>query len=141
MCELTLEALGYRATEAAAARRIHDLTHTPEQRAIALRQILATKGDVCMIQQEIRHSADTFPRCSACGHEPRHIQATGSHSRETFDVRRPTGTRHQLECRCGAHTPYCDTLSLAENHWQSHFAVAAQSTSVRPIRRTHRGAL
>jgi hypothetical protein len=41
MSELTLEALGYRRDEAATARRTHDLTHTKEQRAAALREILA----------------------------------------------------------------------------------------------------
>lgn len=41
MCELTLDALGYRPREAALARRIHDLTHTPAQRAAAQSPILA----------------------------------------------------------------------------------------------------
>lgn len=41
MSELTLEALGYRRDEAATARRAHDLTHTREQRAAAIREILA----------------------------------------------------------------------------------------------------
>jgi len=42
MSELTLEALGYSHDEARIARRIHDFTHTPEQRAATQRFILAS---------------------------------------------------------------------------------------------------
>jgi hypothetical protein len=45
MCDLTLEALGFTADEARVARRAYDLTHTPEQRADALRHILGRSSD------------------------------------------------------------------------------------------------
>lgn len=46
-----------------------------------------------MIQREIRHDRGTFPACLTCGHEPKHVEARGSHSAETFDVMRPTEER------------------------------------------------
>jgi hypothetical protein len=75
-----------------------------------------------MIQKEIRHPAGTFPGCTSCGREPKHIEGRGSHSGEAFDVRHPTGTRHALECRCGARTQWCSSLALALNHWRQHFS-------------------
>lgn len=71
-----------------------------------------------MIQREIHHEAGTFSRCTACGREPTHVQARGSHSGETFDVRHPTGERHRLECRCGAKTAFCATLPAAQDQWR-----------------------
>lgn len=75
-----------------------------------------------MIQKEIRHASGSFPNCLACGREPKHIEGHGSHSREAFDVRHPTGERHQLECRCGVRTAWCSSLALAINQWRLHFA-------------------
>jgi hypothetical protein len=40
VCELTLEALGYRHDEAVIARRIHDLVQPHEERAQVLRHVL-----------------------------------------------------------------------------------------------------
>lgn len=40
MCELTLEAAGYRPDEAAIVRRIHDLIYTPAERAQTLRSFI-----------------------------------------------------------------------------------------------------
>lgn len=88
-----------------------------------------------MMQRQIRHDAGTFPNCSGCGHEPRHIQSHGSHLREAFDVRHPTGERHSLECRCGVRTAYCATLAMALNQWQVHFAAAVPTSTVRPLLR------
>jgi hypothetical protein len=94
----------------------------------------AKTGVSIMIQRQINHDPGTFPCCAACGREPRHISARGSHSREAFDVRRPTGDRHRLECRCGIATTWCDTLAHARNLWQSHFAIASRTATVRPLR-------
>lgn len=91
-----------------------------------------------MIQKQIRHAAGEFPACIACGLEPRHIEGRGSHSGETFDVRHPTGTRHQLECCCGIRTAWCSSLALAINQWRLHFAVGMPATSTRPKLRLHR---
>lgn len=89
-----------------------------------------------MMQRQIRHDAGTFPNCSGCGHEPRHIQSHGSHLREAFDVRHPTGERHSLECRCGVRTAYCASLAMALNQWQLHFAATPPLSSNRPRLRT-----
>lgn len=96
-----------------------------------------------MIQQQIKHDSGTFPVCTNCGHEPRHIRGRGSHSREAFDVRHPTGERHQLECRCGVRTPWLSSLALALNHWRLHFALpdmasARRGNVVRPLLHLHK---
>lgn len=95
-----------------------------------------------MIQHQIRHDPATFPRCAGCDHEPRHIEARGSHSGEDFDVLRPTGDRHRLECRCDARTAWFPTLELALKQWRESFAVPARraSADVRPLLRLHRDA-
>lgn len=89
-----------------------------------------------MIQREIRHPDGAFP-CCRCGAEPRHIQARGTSSREPFDPCHPTGTRHALECRCGAHTPWLPTLAAAVHDWRGSFAKSptAMVASVRPLMR------
>lgn len=89
-----------------------------------------------MIQRQIRHDPGTFPNCSACGHEPRHIHGAGSHSRESFDVRHPTGERHQLECACGVRTPWLSSLGLALNHWRLHFALPEMGPAHRGVVRS-----
>lgn len=95
-----------------------------------------------MMQRQQRHPAGTFPVCRDCGGEPRHIVGTGSHSREAFDVRRPTGTRHQLECRCGAHTPWLPEVADALAEWRRHYGVlsAPSATRARPLLRLHKEA-
>lgn len=90
-----------------------------------------------MIQIQIRHDVGSFPHCLSCGHEPRHIKARGSHSRETFDVRNPTGERHQIECQCGIRTPWLASLALAINHWRLHFAATRPTAPTRPMLRLH----
>lgn len=85
-----------------------------------------------MLQREIRHPAATFPHCR-CGAEPHHIQARGALSTEPFDPQHPTGTRHALECRCGARTAWLPTLAAAEHAWRARFAApdAARPTAAR----------
>lgn len=96
-----------------------------------------------MIQREQRHPAASFPPCRECGREPRHVIAVGSHSGESFDVRRPTGTRHTLECRCGARTVWMPTLAAAQRAWHEHFAAVVPdatrrpASTVRPLLRMH----
>jgi hypothetical protein len=90
-----------------------------------------------MIQRQQRHPSNTFATCRECGAEPSHIEARGSSTREAFDVTRPTGTRHALECGCGAHTGWLPTLAAATAHWRAHFATP-ERISVRPILRLHR---
>lgn len=91
-----------------------------------------------MIQREIRHDPGTFPACAACGREPKHVQAVGSHSGESFDVRHPTGERHRLECRCGEHTPWLSHLVVAESHWRTHYAEAEAPKPRRTVLRLHK---
>lgn len=91
-----------------------------------------------MIQREIRHPPGSFPNCIACGREPKHIEGHGSHSREAFDIRHPTGERHQLECRCGVRTAWCPSLALAINQWRLHFAIAQMAAPARPLLRLHK---
>lgn len=93
-----------------------------------------------MIQRQIKHEPRTFPLCNMCGSEPRHIEGRGSLSNEDFDVIHPTGTRHQLECRCGARTAWLGTLHLALRQWRESFATSPQlrSNNVRPLLRLHR---
>lgn len=92
-----------------------------------------------MLQRQIRHDPGTFPPCSVCAHEPRHIEGHGSHSGEAFDVLRPTGTRHALECRCGARTAWVGSLALALQQWRESFAAVRQASgNVRPILRVRR---
>lgn len=76
-----------------------------------------------MMQRQERHPKGTFPACSRCASEPRHIVGRGSHRREAFNVMQPTGTRHQLECRCGTRTGWLPTLAEAEGDWRAHYAV------------------
>lgn len=114
-----------------ASERIRDIADHAERTF----DILAERGQGdTMLQRQVRHDSGTFPPCNQCGHEPRHIEARGSHSSEAFDVSHPTGTRHALECRCGARTPWLGTLSLAVARWGEHFATPAPAPNVRPLR-------
>ena len=119
----------------AASDRLRDIAAQAERTF----DILAERGQGDpMLQRQVRHDAGTFPICNQCGHEPRHIEARGSHAGETFDVSKPTGTRHALECRCGARTPWLGTLSLAIARWSEHFAApvaeAQPTPNVRALR-------
>lgn len=152
MSELTLDALGFRHDEATVARRIHDLIQPAPQRVAALRQILCCTRELHpapeatrMLQQQQQHPVGTFPRCRECGHEPRHIIGRGSAAHETFDILHPTGTRHQLECRCTARTPWMSSLPDALIEWKRHHAAPAPTSLKRapvyPLFGPHRDAI
>ena len=85
-----------------------------------------------MLQQQIRHDPDTFPRCRLCGHEPRHIEARGRGSWDPFDPLHPAGVRHALECQCTARTSFQPTLDDALHDWRVRFAIAPR-VNVRPL--------
>jgi len=94
-----------------------------------------------MMQEQKRHPIGTFPNCRKCGGEPRHIIGRGSSVRETFDVTRPTGTRHQLECRCGERTQWSQDLPDALTEWQRHYAVPGNTAAeIRPLHRARKDA-
>lgn len=103
-----------------ASERLRDIAAQAERTFDVLAE--QGQGDT-MLQRQVRHDTGTFPVCNVCGHEPRHIEARGTHSGEAFDVCHPTGTRHALECQCGARTPWLGELSLATAQWAEHFAV------------------
>lgn len=92
-----------------------------------------------MLQREIRHTPGTFARCR-CGAEPKHIAGRGALSTEPFDVFHPAGTRHSLECRCGARTAWLPSLAAATNDWRAHFAAPAPAAhgTVHTVLRLHR---
>ncbi|HET7163056.1 MAG TPA: hypothetical protein VFI32_10350 [Rhodanobacteraceae bacterium] len=113
----------------AASDRLRDIAAQAERTF----DILAERGQGDpMLQRQVRHDAGTFPLCNQCGNEPRHIEARGSHSGEEFSVSKPTGTRHALECRCGARTPWLGNLSLAIARWGEHFAAPAADARPTP---------
>lgn len=117
-----------RADYLAASDRLRDIAAQAERTF----DVLAERGQGDpMLQRQVRHDTCTFPLCNQCGNEPRHIEARGSHSGETFDIGKPTGTRHALECRCGARTPWLGNLSLAIARWGELFA--APASDVRPM--------
>lgn len=95
-----------------------------------------------MLQRQIPHPVGTFPRCR-CGAEPRHIEAHGATLKEPCDPFHPAGTRHAVECRCGAHTAWLPTLDAADRAWRQHFAAFTPdppqtvSRIVRPLLRPH----
>ena len=74
-----------------------------------------------MIQRLISHPAGRFARCRACSAEPRHICTSGTSSREpvAFAI---VGSRHRIECRCGACTAYHASLDAAELEWGADYA-------------------
>lgn len=90
-----------------------------------------------MLQHEIRHPNGTFPHCR-CGSHQRHIEARGALSTEPFDPMHPTGTRHALECRCGARTGWLPSLAAATSDWRQHFAAPEPRSNVHTILRLHR---
>lgn len=115
----------------AASDRLRDIAAQAERTF----DILAERGQGDpMLQRQVRHDVGTFSLCNQCGHEPRHIEARGSHAGEAFDVSKPTGTRHALECRCGARTPWLGTLSHAITRWDEHFAIRAADTPAPNVR-------
>ncbi|MGC1547437.1 MAG: hypothetical protein WA777_02815 [Rhodanobacter sp.] len=85
-----------------------------------------------MIEYLITHEGGRFSRCRTCGHEPRHIRATGRSSKEPVQFIK-TACRHRLECRCGARTALRDSLNHAESEWGTDYAQL--TLTLRPSRR------
>ncbi len=81
-----------------------------------------------MIQRHQPHPERTFPACSSCGREPRHIVCTGASSRKPLDVRSGgPGERHALECsRCSRTTARHGALADARAEWETAYAKGAQ---------------
>lgn len=85
-----------------------------------------------MIESVITHPAARFTRCRACGSEPRHVRAKGRSSKEPVQFI-AAGTRHRLECRCGARTALHASPAAAEAQWGTDYAQLAL-----PLRRARR---
>lgn len=85
-----------------------------------------------MIESVTPHPSGRFTRCRVCNCEPRHVRTAGRSSKEPVQFI-AAGTRHRLECRCGARTALHATPSTAEAEWGTDYAQLAL-----PLRRPRR---
>jgi hypothetical protein len=77
-----------------------------------------------MIERSASHPAGRFTRYRSCGKEPRHIRAHGRSISEPVSFT-AAGTRHRLECACGARTALHTTITNAETEWGADYAQLA----------------
>lgn len=100
----------------AASERVRDIAAQAER---TFNMLAERHQEDPMLQRQVRHSSGTFALCRQCGREPRHIEARGSHSGEALDAFHPTGTRHALECACGARTPWLSDFHAVRIWWRA----------------------
>jgi len=74
-----------------------------------------------VIEQVVKHPPGRFSPHRACGQEPRHVRTSGSAISEPASFG-AIGSRHFLECKCGARTARHATLAEAEAAWGTDYA-------------------
>jgi len=97
-----------------------------------------------MMQKQVTHTPGTFAQCNDCRREPKHFVAHGARSTEDIAFK-AVSDRHQLECRCGSRTGWCDSLAKAETKWGELGAtlplpLQPPTARVMPMRRSQRSA-
>ncbi len=97
-----------------------------------------------MRQQQITHATGTFSQCNDCRREPKHFIAHGATSTEGIAFK-SVPDRHQLECRCGRRTGWCDSLAKAVTTWGElgetlPLPLQTPPARVTPLRRSQRSA-
>lgn len=97
-----------------------------------------------MRQHQKTHPIGTFSQCNDCRREPKHFIAHGTTSTEGIAFK-AVADRHQLECRCGRRTGWCDSLPKAVTKWGElgvtlPLPLPTSPARVTPMRRSQRSA-